>query len=265
MNWPRFWGAALMGLTLGSGWWLVTSDRFDLAAGQPQISGVHYTDPALVATALGSAAEGQPNVFRVDTSAIAQALSDLPSVADENVAAALPGRLTVTITERVPVLAIATPGGTYLLDVTGVVLQRLDGYGESGAVPRGLPTVHDDRYTWAPELAVGSRLDDVDLAALLQLAALTPAALGSHASALAVSADDADGYVISPTDGGWRAIFGQYTPNLRPPDMIAGQVQCLRSLLAAGERAVQTIYLSPLEDRCGTFVPRTTAAPTPPA
>jgi hypothetical protein len=262
MNWPRFAGAALMGLTLGSGWWLVTTDRLDLAADQPQVSGVHFTDPALVRAALGAAADQHPNIFRVDTAAIRHALLDLPSIAQAQVDTALPDRLTVSVTERVPVFAIAAVDGTYLLDETGVVLQRLD---VGAAVPGGLPVVHDDRHVWAPELSVGGRIDDVDLAAVLQLGALTPAELGSHATALVVSADDNDGYVVSPIDGGWRAIFGQYTASLRPPDMIAGQVQCLRSLLATGENAVKTIYLSPLEDRCGTFVPRTTATPAPSA
>ena len=37
---------------------------------------------------------------------------------------------------------------------------------------------------------------------------------------------------------GWRAIFGSYTPTLRPPDMIARQVQCLRSLLGQRTRPI---------------------------
>ena len=260
MSLPRFAGAALMGLSLGSAWWLVNTDRLDLAADQPHISGMHFTDPALVAAALGNAAQ-HPNVFHVDTGAITTALRDLPSVQDAHVEATLPGQLTVTISERTPILAIATSAGTYLLDRDGVVLQRLDGQ----APPAGLPLFTDDRQQFAPGLAVGERLDDVDLAALLQLDALTPAAVGSDATGLSVSADDADGYVVSPTDGSWRAIFGHYTANQRPPNMIAEQVQCLRSLLAADEHSVRTIYLAPLEDRCGTFVPRTTAAPAPPA
>jgi POTRA domain, FtsQ-type len=262
MNWPRFVGAALMGLTLGSGWWLVTTDRLDVPADQAQVSGAHFTDPTLLGAALGKAADGHTNIFQVNTASIRRALLDLPSVAHAQVVAALPNEMTVTVTERVPAFALAATDGTFLIDETGVVLQRL-GVGEP--VPGGLPVIHDDRQTWAPTLAVGGNLDDVDLAALLQLGALTPTEIGSHAASLIVSADDSDGYVVSPTDGGWQAIFGHYTPNLRPPDMIAGQVQCLRSLLAQGEADVKTIYLSPLEDRCGTFVPRASATPAPPA
>jgi len=262
MNWPRFVGAALMGLTLGSGWWLVTTDRLDVPAHEAQVSGGHFTDPTLLGAALGSAADGHTNIFQVHTAGIRRALLDLPSVAQAQVMVALPNEMTVTVTERVPVFAIAATDGTYLIDETGVVLQRL-GVGEP--LPGGLPVIHDDRQTWAPSLVVGSRLDGVDLAALLQLGALTPTEIGSHAAGLTISADDDNGYVVSPTGGGWRAIFGHYTPNLRPPDMIAGQVQCLRSLLAQGEATIKTIYLSPLEDRCGTFVPRASATPAPPA
>lgn len=262
MSWPRFAGAALMGLTLGSTWWLVTTDRLELAADQPQVAGVHFTDPALVAATIGIVPGEHPNVFRVATQSIARALREVPSIAGAQVVAELPNQLIITVTERQPVMAIAAVGGTYLVDETGVVLQKL---GDGEAMPAGLPVVHDDRQTWAPGLAVGTRLNDVDLAAVLQLAALTPAAVGSRAPGLTVSADDNDGYVVSPTNGGWRAIFGHYTPTLRPPDLIASQVQCLRSLLAADEGSVKTVYLSPLEDRCGTFVPRATATPAPPA
>jgi hypothetical protein len=46
---------------------------------------------------------------------------------------------------------------------------------------------------------------------------------------------------------------------LRPVDIIPRQVQCLRSLLGTQETTVQTIYLAPLDEGCGTFL----ATPTP--
>jgi hypothetical protein len=51
--------------------------------------------------------------------------------------------------------------------------------------------------------------------------------------------------------------------------MVPRQVQCLRFLLDEGEAALETIYLAPQEERCGTFLPsvppapRTTATPEP--
>ena len=91
---------------------------------------------------------------------------------------------------------------------------------------------------------------------MLQIAALTPALVGSAALTLAFSVDDSRGFVVSAAPGGWRAVFGIYTPTLRPPSEIAQQVQCLRSLLATGESAIDTIYLAPQDDRCGTYLPR---------
>ncbi len=262
INWARFWGAALMGATLGAGLWLLTSDRFDLGPDQPSVSGVHYTNAAAVNAAIGIGNGSHTSVFIVDTQSIERALLALPSVASADVEVGLPAQLTISIRERAPVMVIDRPDGAYLLDETGVVLQRLVA---GQAPPTELPAVDDERQAWAPELTVGQRIDDVDLSAMLQLAALGPAEVGSSAAALTVSADDTDGYVVRPVSGDWRAVFGEYTANLRPPGVIALQVQCLRSLLAADELEVATIYLSPLDDRCGTFVPRATPSPVPSA
>jgi hypothetical protein len=99
-------------------------------------------------------------------------------------------------------------------------------------------------------------VDPTETAAMLQIGALTPTMVGSNASSLTFGATDADGFVVTAEPYGWRAVFGFYTPTLRPPSQIAQQVQCLRSLLATGEAAIDTIYLAPSDDRCGTYLPR---------
>ena len=43
-----------------------------------------------------------------------------------------------------------------------------------------------------------------------------------------------DGFVIRADPQGWLAIFGFYTPSLRTPELIPGQVRLLRSLLTDG-------------------------------
>jgi len=58
----------------------------------------------------------------------------------------------------------------------------------------------------------------------------------------------------------WAAVFGFYTPTLRTPDLIPGQVRLLRSLLAGQEDAIQRVILS--DDRSGTILPRPTPEPT---
>jgi cell division septal protein FtsQ len=256
----RVIGLAVMVASAGSIGWLVTDRRFALDDASVAISGLRYTDAAAVRAAIGLPEGSSPNVFLLHTSDMRRALATLPAVASARVEAILPDRLEVAVTERTPVVAVHTAAGEYLVDSTGAILYELGGGQSAGA---GLPLVDDERRSSPADMAVGGTLDQVDLAAILQLAAVTPATVGSVATSLALSIDDTDGYVLTAEPGGWRAVFGQYTANLRSPDLIARQVQCLRSLLASGESDIVTVYLSPLEDRCGTYVPRATPSPTP--
>jgi hypothetical protein len=97
---------------------------------------------------------------------------------------------------------------------------------------------------------------------MTQLGAITPALIDSSATSLALSVGDDDGFVLTAQPQGWQAIFGEYTSSLRPTDLIPRQVQCLRSLLGAQESTVTTIYLAPLDEGCGTYLPVGTAQPT---
>ncbi len=234
--------------------WLVTSHQFALAADGVEISGVQYTDITAVTDALDLPATGAPNVFGLHTEPMRRALLALPAVAAADVHVALPDRLVVDITERTAVLRIYNHDGfAYLIDGEGMVLDardmRLD-------IPSGLPVIEDQRVHLGIPYQVGQLIDPSESAAMLQIRALTPALVGSSAAALAVSLNDIDGFVVSSAPDGWRAVFGFYTPTLRPPTEIAQQVQCLRSLLATGEAQFQTIYLAPSDDRCGTYLPR---------
>jgi hypothetical protein len=233
--------------------WLVTSHQFTLAADGVEISGVHYTDITAVTDALDLPAAGAPNVFGLRTAPMRRALLALPAVAAADVHVALPDRLVVAITERTAVVQVAHAGVTYLLDSEGIVLE-----GRAASAPpiTDLPVIDDQRVDLGIPLQVGQQIDPSESAAMLQIGALTPTLVGSSASGLAFSATDADGFVVSATPHGWRAVFGFYTPTLRPSTEIAQQVQCLRSLLATGEANIQTIYLAPSDDRCGTYLPR---------
>jgi len=99
-------------------------------------------------------------------------------------------------------------------------------------------------------------VDRVDLDAATRLGSLLPADIGSAAQKLAVFVSDANGFTVRTQPTSWEAVFGFYTPSLRPPTLIAQQVQCLRNLLASGEGQMDTIYLAPEGDRCGTYLPR---------
>lgn len=252
-NLTRLLGALLMlgaSLALNS---LTAPERFQLDPAKVDIVGVHYTDEQQARDLLALAGS-RPNLFRLRTTPIARAVEELPAVARADLVVGLPDRLTLVVVERTPVFVWRAAGEQVLVDAAGAAISP------AVAGTADLPLVTDARSGSQP-LAVGERLDSIALAAVLKLGALTPADLDSAASSLSLAIDDDNGFTLTADDPGWRAVFGHYTPNLRPVDMIDQQVQCLRSLLADREPAIAIIYLAPAADRCGTF----RARPTPDA
>jgi cell division protein FtsQ len=67
-----------------------------------------------------------------DVEAIAQRATTLPAVQAASVSRSWPDTITVTVTERRPLLAVPQPGGFALVDHEGVA------YAESGSVPAGV-------------------------------------------------------------------------------------------------------------------------------
>jgi hypothetical protein len=262
LNRARVAAVLLIVLTAGAIFSLTTDPRFALgpsgASGDVAISGLGYTDSVAVLEAIALSETGSNNIFLLRTSDIRRRLLELSSVADADVRVALPNRLVVAVTERTAVLRVAHGGATYLLDGDGVVLELR----AASAPPLDdLPLINDLRVQLGIVYEVGAGIDPTEAQAMLQIGALTPELVGSSATALAFTADDTDGFVVSAATG-WRAVFGFYTPTLRPPTLIAQQVQCLRSLLAEGETQIDTIYLAPQGDRCGTYLPYESPSPS---
>lgn len=237
--------------------WLVTSQQFDLDPAHVEVSSLIYTQPDLIRAIIDVPPDFTPNVFRISTARMERDLAALPAVAASDVYVALPDRLVVRVTERQAVFALATDTGIYLVADNGFVLYSLPS-GDMAMLT--VPTIEDRRDQFAPDVQVGGRLDEVSLDADLRLGAITPEMIGTGYDHLVLTANDADGYVVTAEPGGWRAIFGHYTPNLRPVDIIDRQLRCLQARVAAGEEDIAVIYLAPLDERCGTFLPRTTAA-----
>jgi len=215
------------------------------------------TDPAAVEQRVGLTT-GSANLFLVRAEDIAAALRALPTVTDAQVTVDLPDTLRVHLVERQPILAWVVGSERFVVDRNGVVFAAYPA--DAPGPSKGLPTVTDERAS-SSGLAVGGRLDPVDLDAATRLGSLTPADIGSAMRRLLVSVDDADGYVVQPSPGGPLAVFGFYTPTLRPPDIIPGQVRLLRSLIAGREATVLRVVLA--SETSGTYVPR--SSPTPAA
>lgn len=251
-------GVLLMIGCVLAAYWLTHADAFALGyidTGQP----LRYTPAGAISVAAGVAEDAHPNVFWLSAATMRAALVANPAIADARVHVLLPNRLAIELTERQPAFALQEGQATYLVNADGLILAQTSA---ADAQALGVPLVLDRRIDYAPELKVGDQLAQPDLTVMLDLGALTPATLGSTAASVVLSVEDDDGFVLSAEPSGWQAIFGQYTPTLRPTDIIPRQVQCLRSLLAAPEAEAATIYLAPLDDRCGTYLPAGASPPS---
>lgn len=220
-----------------------------------EVDGTLYTDPAAVEAALASA-RGR-NLFQIATGPLEVGLEALPTVAHATIQLRLPGTLAVTIDERRPVLVWNAGDHRWLVDAGGAIVAELgDG---APAEASSLPVV-DDRRMGSGGLAIGSRLDPVDLDAATRLASIVPADLASNAPGLAVSVTDENGFVLASTPQGWTAVFGFYTPSLRTTDLIPAQVRLLRSLLAGREATVDRVVLASATD--GTYTAKGSPQPS---
>ena len=198
------------------------------------------------------------NVFRLDTAPLVAALRALPGVADASITVQLPdAAVLVHVEERVPILAWQVGTARYIADRDGVIFATIAG---DAALPAGIALIEDRRVDPEHALAIGARIDPVDLDVATRLGSLTPAQIGSAASRLRVAITERDGFTVI-AQGSWTAVFGFYSPATRPVDMIPGQVRLLRSLLDGREAALARIILASETD--GTYVPRATPKPTP--
>jgi POTRA domain, FtsQ-type len=212
-----------------------------------KLDGEHYTSEDTVTAAL--ALQQGANLVRLRTDTLVDALRTIPTVGDAQISIELPDTVRVHIDEREPILIWAVGDARFLVDRAGLLFAPAgDGTAEAVA---DLKVVHDTRMT-AGSLAVGSILDPIDLDVATRLGSLKPADLASGATGLDVTVDDAEGFVVSSGKDGWIATFGIYTPTLRPPSMVAGQVRLLRSILVKqGEANLARIDLARTTE--GTF------------
>jgi cell division protein FtsQ len=98
-----------------------------------QVTGVAAADPAAVLQAAGLI-EGQ-SIVRLDVAAVEERVEQLPIVASARVDRDLNGTVTIALTERQPIYAIAQTDGYQLVDSLGVA------YLSVVELPTGLPVV----------------------------------------------------------------------------------------------------------------------------
>jgi POTRA domain, FtsQ-type len=231
---------------------VASSSAFDYA--NLRVLGAHYTDLATVESSLAGVRGA--NLFAIETKPLEVELGRLTTVARARVAVQLPDTLAVTLDEREPILVWKVGERRYLVDVAGALFAMLNDKPPPEAA--ALPVVDDHRAASAG-LSIGRSLEAVDLDAATRLASLRAADIGSAAEGLAVSLTDENGFVVRSTPAGWTAVFGFYTPSLRTPALIPGQVRLLRSLLVGREPLVERVILA--SDTDGTYVPRATSTP----
>jgi hypothetical protein len=229
-----------------------SSSAFDYA--NLVLEGNHFTQSAVIESALADS-RGR-NLFGLSTRPLSSALGALPAVRHARVDVRLPATLAVTIEERVPVLIWQVGGLRYLADADGQLFATV---GEQPPPEAASLPVIDDARAGSSGLAIGARLDPVDLDAATRLASLVPADVGSSAVSLAILVTDENGFVVATRPKGWLAVFGFYTPSLRTTELIPDQVRLLRSLLIGREQLVDRVILASATD--GTYTPRATPSP----
>jgi cell division septal protein FtsQ len=219
------------------------------------VEGATFTDQAAIVAAL-EPAKGA-NLFSLVTRPLEDAVRTIPTVRNADVSVRLPATLVVRVRERTPILVWRIGARDYLADSEGRLFAKL---GDAPVPPTAasLPVI-DDRRAASVDLVVGSTLDRVDLDAATRLGSLAPADVGSAAEALAVSINDANGFTIRTRPASWQAVFGFYTPTLRTPELVPGQVRLLRSLLIGREPRIDRVILASETD--GTFTEKPSASP----
>jgi cell division septal protein FtsQ len=248
-------GAALIALASAAAiYGVASSSAFDYARLRVQPQPV-YTDPNAVEQALDFVRGA--NLFRLDTTPLQAAILNIRTIDSARVSVELPDTLVVTLRERQPILIWAIGARRYLVDDEGNLFAKLDG---APAATSALPVIDDERASSAG-LSIGVTLDPVDLDAATRLGSVLPGDVGSTATSLSLTLTDENGFVMKAKPIGWFAIFGFYTPTLRTPALIPGQVRLLRSLIIGRESIVERVILA--SDTDGTYVPR--PSPTPSA
>ncbi len=116
---------ALMAIAIVAGVaWALLESRFFVVRGV-QVTGTHLVSPAQVRSAAG-VPDGLP-LIRVNGAAVAHRVERLRQVQSARVSRDWPDRVLISVTERVPALAVPDSQGYDLVDKYGVVVESVSG------------------------------------------------------------------------------------------------------------------------------------------
>jgi cell division protein FtsQ len=126
-----FFALAALAIVAGVAWALLDSRFFVVR--RIEVTGTHLVTPAAVRAAAGIPM-GVPLV-RVDGATAARRVEQIRQVAAARVSTGWPDQVTITVTERVPALAVPSGHSFHLIDPDGVIVQTVP------ARPAGLPVL----------------------------------------------------------------------------------------------------------------------------
>ncbi len=211
-----------------------TSNAFRIE--QVNVIGTH--NAVLISTIQRMGMQGQ-NIFLVNIEGLTTKVDAYPLVSSTVISKDWPNRLTVRVTERVPVLLWQTQHGTYSVDSQGVVIASV---GETLGADH-LMTVVDTRSSGkGPALHPGTRLSQADTVFavdvfnhLPRIAAITTFKLRYDVTPLGSS------YVVQSTDG-WLAYLGS-AHDSNPLDNRLIELQQIVSLAHQQQLTLATVDL----------------------
>ena len=192
---PRIWRRRLIALgvlaaVLLAGYWFWLRDSSLVAVDEVEVKGATANE-AEIAAALEQRAR-EMTTLHVQDEKLVEAAQAFPTVASIAIDASLPDKLTITVTERLPVAVVKVDGETTGVAGDGQLLTGLDVGGQ------GLPGIEGSETS-------GGRLDEQGSAQAAILAG-APEELRKRVESIAFS-EDSDGVVIG-LENGPEARFG---------------------------------------------------------
>ncbi len=234
---------ALLVVFILGGHYLLTSSAFRIA--QVNVVGTH--NAKLVDEIQQMGMQGQ-NIFLLNVTTLTERIGASPFVANVDLSKNWPNQITITVTERVPVLLWQTPQGVYSVDATGVVIAP------AAQTPTSahLITVIDGRKLGKNQMVQpGTRLDQADIAFAQKIFLRLPALTGITNFTLRYdNSSDNNGETISGSytvvgPGGWLAYLG----NASDVNPLENRLLELRAILALAQH--QQVSLATIDLRYG--------------